>query len=327
MTCMMAISFLSPFSMRASTSFLNFFSVSARIELTAIMALAQLALEPTARNSNLLPVKAKGEVLLRSVLSSSSSGMLLCRSSFRMASSCSSNLSPTLSFTSARTLLRHSPMKTEMMAGGASVASTRQSLPAPAHEAINSFRDAAEVVVFQLLAFGRSMTEYCPSAHHEVRTGVEQAFVYYEILLFTAEGCRYFAYVLIKIMANVNSSFIQGRQRLQQGSFVVQGFSRIRNKNSWDTKGFAGSDLHNESRRRRVPGCVTAGFESRAQATTWKGRGIRFLLDQGGAVKFFDGGTITLYRKEGIMLFSGGASQRLEPMGEVSNTFCLSPLT
>src|SRR5260221_2926806 len=196
-----------------------------------------------------------------------------------------------------------------------------------AHEGINSFRDAAEVVVFQLLAFGRSMTEYCPSAHHEVRTGVEQAFVYYEILLFPAEGCRYFAYVLIKIMANVNSSFIQGRQRLQQGSFVVQGFSRIRNKNSWDTKGFAGSDLHNESRRRRVPGCVTAGFESRAQATTWKGRGIRFLLDQGGAVKFFDGGTITLYRKEGIMLFSGGASQRLEPMGEVSNTFCLSPLT
>ena len=43
---------------------------------SAIMALAQFALEPTARNSNLLPVKANGEVRLRSVLSSSNSGML-----------------------------------------------------------------------------------------------------------------------------------------------------------------------------------------------------------------------------------------------------------
>ena len=38
--------------------------------------LAQLAEEPTARNSNLFPVKAKGEVRLRSVLSSINSGML-----------------------------------------------------------------------------------------------------------------------------------------------------------------------------------------------------------------------------------------------------------
>ena len=38
-------------------------------------ALAQLADEPAARNSKRLPVKAKGEVRLRSVLSMSNSGI------------------------------------------------------------------------------------------------------------------------------------------------------------------------------------------------------------------------------------------------------------
>ena len=43
--------------------------------LSTIMAAAQLAEEPTARNSKRLPVKANGEVRLRSVLSSSSVGI------------------------------------------------------------------------------------------------------------------------------------------------------------------------------------------------------------------------------------------------------------
>src|SRR5688572_10909093 len=57
-TCMMAISFFSPLSTNVSTSFLNCLRVSAIIAFNTIMALAQLADEPTARNSNLLPVNA-----------------------------------------------------------------------------------------------------------------------------------------------------------------------------------------------------------------------------------------------------------------------------
>ena len=74
-TSRIAETFGSPFSIRASTSFLNFISCSATAEFNAIMALAQLASEPTARNSNRFPVKAKGEVRLRSVLSISNSGI------------------------------------------------------------------------------------------------------------------------------------------------------------------------------------------------------------------------------------------------------------
>ena len=77
MICMIATSFFSPFSIRRSTSALNFFKVSAMIVFKTVIGPAQFAEEPTARNSNLFPVNANGEVRLRSVLSSINSGILL----------------------------------------------------------------------------------------------------------------------------------------------------------------------------------------------------------------------------------------------------------
>ena len=71
----MALSFGLPLAIFSSTSVLNSFSWSAIIVFKTISAEAQFADEPTARNSNLLPVKANGEVRLRSVLSSKTSGM------------------------------------------------------------------------------------------------------------------------------------------------------------------------------------------------------------------------------------------------------------
>ena len=137
-TCMIAISFFSPLSIRASTSFLKFFRVSVTMVLSTVMALAQLAEDPTARNSNLFPVNANGEVRLRSVLSINSSGMLLWMSILSILSSCSSIFSDTLSFTSCKTLVRYCPIKTEMIAGGASFAPKRWSFGADAIDALNT---------------------------------------------------------------------------------------------------------------------------------------------------------------------------------------------
>ena len=133
---MMAISFLSPFAIKASTSSENLFKVSATMVFKIVIGNAQLAVEPTARNSNLFPVKAKGEVLLRSVLSIINSGILLCKSNFKIASSCSSNLLFTRLSTSFNTLVKYSPINTEMIAGGASLAPKRKSLEAEAIEAL-----------------------------------------------------------------------------------------------------------------------------------------------------------------------------------------------
>src|SRR5690606_39392072 len=74
-TLKMASSFFKPsFSTNVSTSFLKSVSCLATIEFKVVIAFAQFAVEPTARNSNLFPVKAKGEVRLRSVLSNKTSG-------------------------------------------------------------------------------------------------------------------------------------------------------------------------------------------------------------------------------------------------------------
>src|SRR5690606_9723143 len=70
-----ARSFFVPFLICLSTSLLNSINWAATIALSTVIGLAQLEAEPTARNSNLLPVNAKGDVRFRSVLSSCNSGI------------------------------------------------------------------------------------------------------------------------------------------------------------------------------------------------------------------------------------------------------------
>ena len=104
---------------------------SATIVLRTAWLAAQFCEEPGARNSNLLPVKANGEVLLRSVTSLGIGGMvstpilIAVRPVFFPARPVS------ISFITAE---RSSPRKTEMTAGGASFAPRRWSFPAPAVE-------------------------------------------------------------------------------------------------------------------------------------------------------------------------------------------------
>ena len=89
------------------------------------MALAQLASEPTARNSNRLPVKANGDVRLRSVLSMSSSG-ISGMSSFRPCFPAMSNSSSLFDFSMcSRISVSWWPRNEEMIAGGASLAPRR----------------------------------------------------------------------------------------------------------------------------------------------------------------------------------------------------------
>ena len=73
----MANSFFTPFSRMVSTSLRNLINWSATIVFKTVIGAAELADEPTARNSNLFPVKANGEVLFRSVLSKIKEGILL----------------------------------------------------------------------------------------------------------------------------------------------------------------------------------------------------------------------------------------------------------
>ena len=89
------------------------------------MALAQLASEPTARNSKRFPVKANGDVRLRSVLSINNSGIWEYRVSYRALPPKAISSSVELSSKWSSTLLNWLPKKEEMMAGGASLAPRR----------------------------------------------------------------------------------------------------------------------------------------------------------------------------------------------------------
>src|SRR3954470_5250578 len=88
-----------------------------------------LAEEPTARNSNLLPVNANGDVRLRSPASFGSGGRTL--TPVWNMPPCLDDLAPPFSICS-KTSLSCSPRKIEMIAGGASLAPRRWSLWADA---------------------------------------------------------------------------------------------------------------------------------------------------------------------------------------------------
>ena len=123
---------------RPSTCVLNSINCLATIAFKTVIGLAQLAVDPTALNSNLFPVKAKGEVRFLSVLSSKISGILPTTFSFKSVLSSGDNF-PSFTFSKAsKTLVNCVPMKTDIIAGGASLAPNRWSLLALAMAALNN---------------------------------------------------------------------------------------------------------------------------------------------------------------------------------------------
>ena len=123
-TFRIAVSFTSPFSMSASTRFLKSMRASATALFNVNIADAQFASAPTALNSNRLPVKANGEVRLRSVLSMRSSGRE-GRSSLKAVFPATEKASSSAFSTCSNKSVTVFPRKDEMMAGGASFAPKR----------------------------------------------------------------------------------------------------------------------------------------------------------------------------------------------------------
>ena len=132
-----ARSLASPPAISASTSALKSMSCSATAALRANMAAPQLADEPTARNSKRFPVKANGEVRLRSVLSSRISGMCDTPNFISFLALMMIPLSSSAFSISLSACVICVPRKMEMMAGGASLAPNRWALVA---EIIEAFR-------------------------------------------------------------------------------------------------------------------------------------------------------------------------------------------
>ena len=105
--------------------------------LRIVLASARFMFEPGMRNSNLLPVNAKGLVRLRSVLSLRKRGSTATPRSIVTRSTFSNPSSPS-AMSASTTAPSSSPKKIDTIAGGASLAPRRWSLPALAAEARSS---------------------------------------------------------------------------------------------------------------------------------------------------------------------------------------------
>ena len=114
------------------------------------MGLAQFVLEPTALNSNLFPVKAKGDVRFWSVLSSRISGILPITFNFKSVFSCGDNFPSETCSRLLSTAVNCSPINTEIIGSGASSVPNRNSLLAETILARSSdswFRTATIVLI------------------------------------------------------------------------------------------------------------------------------------------------------------------------------------
>src|SRR6185312_705688 len=104
------------------------------------------------------------------------------------------------------------------------------------HERVDALGDAAEIVVFELLAFCRRMTEDGAAAHDEVGAGIEQALVDDKIFLFPAQRGGHLGDVLIEIMTDLDGSFVERGQRFQKGRLIVEGFARVADEDGRNAK-------------------------------------------------------------------------------------------
>ncbi len=191
-----------------------------------------------------------------------------------------------------------------------------------AHKSGYTIRNGTEVVIVELLAFRRRMSEQRAAGHHQIGTRIEQRLVNEEVFLFPAKGCIYFFNVFIEVLANFNGSFVHSVQRFDQRHFVVERFTCIGNEDGRDTK-----RLTDHKRRRRwVPGCITTGFEGIADTTVREGRCIRFLLNEQIAVEFLDRTSRAYRLEESIVFFSCRSCKRLEPVCIVCRSFCERPV-
>src|SRR5947207_1079600 len=84
------------------------------------------------------------------------------------------------------------------------------------HEGKDTFRNGTEIMILELLSLRGRMADECTATHHDIRTGIGQGFIYDEVFLLPAEGGGDLGYILIKIVANLYSSFIKSGNGFQE---------------------------------------------------------------------------------------------------------------
>ncbi len=193
------------------------------------------------------------------------------------------------------------------------------------HEVDDASRNATEVVVFHLLVLCRSCTEQGAAGLVQVRALQVETLVNQEVFLFGTESDGDLLLGNAEETHKAVGGLLEGLNRTEKRSLLVQGFASIATESGRDAKRCAVAVALDEGRRGRIPGGIAAGFESRTEAAARERRSVRFTDDQVLAAEGENGLAVFGF-EEGVMLFGGGTGKRLEPVSKVGGAAVDSPL-
>ena len=169
----------------------------------------------------------------------------------------------------------------------------------------------AEVMLLQLLALGGHGTEQGAAGEDQILTGLIVLFANQEVLLLGTHGGGHMVHLLAEQLQDAAGLGGQGAHGAQQRGFFIQCLAVVAAERGGDAQHTV---LH-EGVAGGVPRGVAAGFAGGAQAAIGEGRSIGLALDQLFAVELHDGGAVFHGADETIVLLTGDAGERLEPVG------------
>ena len=190
------------------------------------------------------------------------------------------------------------------------------------HKGHHTRRNRPEIVVFQLLVLGRLVSHERTPREHQVGTHGPEALVHEEIFLLPAQVGKDLLDILVEIAAHLRGGLVDGRQRAQQGHFVVERLARIGDEDGRDTE----RRVDDEGGRRGVPGRVAAGLERIADAAVGERRGVGLLLHEQLAGELLQHAALTVRLGKGVVFLGRTARQGLKPVGIVVRTVLQRPL-
>ena len=90
-------------------------------------------------------------------------------------------------------------------------------------------------MVVHLLVLGTLVSHQGATGHYQVRASRIQSLVDQEILLFPTKINLYFLHIIVEELANLGSSLVDGMQRTEQWSLIVESLTGVGNEDSRDT--------------------------------------------------------------------------------------------
>ena len=185
------------------------------------------------------------------------------------------------------------------------------------HVGGNSGLDNTKVMIVHLLTLGGLGAEQGTAGVNQILTLVIHFLGNQEILLLGANGGTNALDVIVaKQLQDPHGLTVQGFHGAQQRSLLIQRLAAIGAESGGDAQSLA----LNERVRSGIPGSVASGLKGCPQTAGREAGSVRLTLDQLLAGEIHDYAAIGSGGDKAVVLLSGDAGERLEPMGKVGST-------